>query len=125
MPGLLSEDRGPRYLPSCDIQPSLQEEAKPKSMNLLVTGNHDRRAVEKRKREEDSEQLRKGQPWPGRDGLTDKLMSEQRVEVNRTDCSGGASQEARPPPQGLLTPRWCSTRSLGNIKQQRLMQTQL
>ena len=90
-------------------------------MNLLVTGNHDRRAEEKRKREEDSEQLQMGQPWPGRDGLTDKLMSEQREEVNR---SGGASQEARPPPKGLLTPRWCSTHSLGNIKQQRLMQTQ-
>ena len=99
----------------------MREETKLKSMNLLVTGNHDRRAEEKRKREEDSEQLQMGQPWPGRDGLTDKLMSEQREEVNR---SGGASQEARPPPQGLLTPRWCSTRSLGNIRQQRLMQTQ-
>ena len=104
MPGLLSEDRGPRSLPSWDMQPSLGEETKPKSMHLLVTGNHDRRAVEKRKQDRGRCAAPDGQPWPGSDGLTDRLMSEQREGVSRTTAQEGVPRESALLPRGCWLP---------------------
>ena len=92
------------------------EETKPKSMHLLVTGNHDRRAVEKRKQNRGRCAAPDGQPWPGSDGLTDRLMSEQREGVNRMTAQEEVPREPALLPRGCWLPAGAPPAAAGEHK---------